>query len=74
MARLAGREFGEEHDYTPGQGARDIRGRLADVLGKAKEKERDAARAKERQRKLEREREVERQRGRSRGRGDEWEL
>ncbi|WP_374436799.1 MobA/MobL family protein [Tabrizicola sp.] len=47
LARIAGREQNEEHDHTPEQGSRDIRGRLADVLGKAKAK--DQEREKDRQ-------------------------
>jgi DNA-binding transcriptional regulator YbjK len=36
LARIAGREQNQEHDHARGQGSRDIRGRLADVLGKAR--------------------------------------
>jgi len=64
LARIAGRDLGEEHDHAPGQGARDIRGRLADVLGKAKseDQEREKARQKEREQELEAERKRERDR------------
>jgi len=36
LARIAGRDLGGEHDHAPGHGTRDIRGRLSDVLGKAR--------------------------------------
>lgn len=52
LARIAGRDLSE------GQGARDIRGRLADVLGKARaeDQEREKARQKERELELDEER------------------
>ena len=58
LARIAGHDLGEEHDHAPGQGDRDIRGRLADVLGKAKaeDQEREKARQKEREQELDEER------------------
>jgi hypothetical protein len=51
LARIAGQKLGEEHDHAPGQGDRDIRGRLAHVLGKARaeDQEREKARQKERE-------------------------
>jgi MobA/MobL family len=59
LARIAGRELGKEHDHKPGQGGRrDIRGRLADVLGKARAEDqgRDEAYRKEREQELDEER------------------
>jgi len=58
LARIAGRDLGEEHDHAPGQGSRDIRGRLADVLGKARaeDQEREKARQKVREQELDDER------------------
>jgi hypothetical protein len=58
LARIAARDLGEEHDHAPGQGGRDIRTRLADVLGKARveDQEREKARQKEREQELEEER------------------
>ena len=58
MARIAGRELGDENDHRPGQGVRDTRSRLADVLGKAglEGKVRDQARQKEREQELDEER------------------
>lgn len=72
LARIVGRELGEEHDHKPGQGSRDIRGRLADVLGKARgeDQEREKARQKEREQELDEERKRQRERDRDLG----WEL
>jgi hypothetical protein len=72
LARIAGQELGEEHDHSSGQGARDIRGRLADVLGKAKaeDQEREKARQKEREHELGEERNRQREIDRDLG----WEL
>jgi hypothetical protein len=58
LARIAGRELGDENDHRPGQGVRDTRSRLADVLGKAglEGKVRDQARQKEREQELDEER------------------
>ena len=72
LARIAGRDLGEEHDHKPGQGSRDIRGRLADVLGKARaeDQEREKARQKEREQELDEERKRQRELDRDLG----WEL
>ena len=72
LARIAGREQSEEHDQAPGQGSRDIRGRLADVLGKARaeEQEREKVREKEREQELNEERKRQHERDRDLG----WEL
>ena len=72
LERIAGRELGEEHDHAPGEGSWDIRGRLADVLGKAKaeEQEREKARQKEREQELDEERKRQREIDRDLG----WEL
>jgi hypothetical protein len=58
LARIVGQELGEEHDHSPGHGDRDIRSRLADVLGKARaeDQEREKARQKEREQELDEER------------------
>jgi hypothetical protein len=72
LARIAGRDLGEEHDHEPGQGGRDIRGRLADVLGKAKAE--DQAREKARQKEREQEIDEERRRQRELDRDLGWEL
>jgi hypothetical protein len=63
LARIAGRELGEEHDHAPGQGDRDIRGKFADVLGKARaeDQEREKARQKEREHELDEERRQQRE-------------
>ncbi|GHC41416.1 hypothetical protein GCM10007291_49180 [Gemmobacter nanjingensis] len=63
---------GEEHDHASGQGTRDIRGRLADVLGKARVEDqgREKARQKEREQELNEERKRQRERDRDLG----WEL
>ncbi len=66
LARIAGREQGEEHDHAPGQGNRDIRGRLADVLGKA--------RAEDQKREREQHIDEERKRQRELDRDLGWEL
>ncbi|ESW59181.1 MAG: molybdopterin-guanine dinucleotide biosynthesis protein MobA [Rhodobacter sp. CACIA14H1] len=70
LARIAGREQNEAHDHGPGRGSRDIRGRLADVLGreKAVERERETVRQKER------EQEIDEERRRQRERDLGWEL
>jgi len=70
LARIAGRDLGEGHDHTPGQGAQDIRGRLADVLGKARaeNQEREKARQKEREQEIDEERRRQRERDRDLGR------
>ena len=72
LARIAGRDLGEEHDHASGQGGRDIRGRLADVLGKARadDQEREKARKKEREQELDEERRRQREIDRDLG----WEL
>ena len=72
LVRIAGREHGEEHDHAPGQGNRDIRGRLADVLGKARaeDQERGKARQEEREQDLDEERKRQRELDRDLG----WEL
>ena len=72
LARIAGREQGEEHDHAPGPGARDIRGRLADVLGKARAEDqgREKARQKEREQELDEERKRQRELDKDLG----WEL
>lgn len=72
LARIAGHNLGEEHDHAPGQGDRDIRGRLADVLGKARaeDQEREKVRQKEREQEMNKERERQRERDRDLG----WEL
>jgi hypothetical protein len=69
LARIAGREQGEEHDHAPGQ-VRDIHSRLADVLGKARAEDqgREKARAQER------EQDEERRRKRELDRDIGWEL
>lgn len=72
LARIAGREQGEGHDHAPGQGGRDIRGSLADVLGtaRAEDQEREKARQKEREQELDEERKRQRELDRDLG----WEL
>lgn len=72
LARIAGQELGEEHDHSPGQGDRDIRGRLAEVLGKARaeDQEREKARQKEREPEID----EERRRRHELDRGLGWEL
>ena len=72
LAGIAGRDLGEGQDHTLGQGARDIRGRLADVLGKAglEGKVREQARQKEREQELDEERKRQREIDRDLG----WEL
>ncbi len=72
LARIAGRDLGEGQDHTPGQGARDIRGRLVDVLGKAgaENQTREKARQKEREQELDDERKRQLERDRDLG----WEL
>ena len=73
LARIAGQELGAEHDHAPRLGGRDIRGRLADVLGnKAKAEERETAKAREKER--ERESDEERKRQRERDKDLGWEL
>jgi len=47
LARIAGRDLGEEHDHAPGQGDRDIRSRLAEVLGKARAEDQEQEKARE---------------------------
>jgi hypothetical protein len=72
LERIARREQSEEHGHGPVQGSRDIRGRLADVLGKARaeEQEREKARQKDRGQELDEERKRQRERDRDLG----WEL
>ena len=72
LARIAGREQGDENDHAPGQGSRDIRGRLADVLGKARGEDQERARAREKEREQELAEERKRQRELDRDLG--WEL
>ena len=54
LAQIAGRGQSEEHDRAPGQGSRDIRGRLAEVLGKDRATDQDDARKRERELEVER--------------------
>jgi hypothetical protein len=68
LTRIGGQEQRAEHDHPPGQHGRDIRGRLADVLGKARAE--DQEREKARQKELDEERKRQRERDRDRG----WEL
>jgi hypothetical protein len=58
LPRIAVRDLGEEHDHSPGQDDRDIRGMLAEVLSKARaeDQEREKARQKEREQELDEER------------------
>ena len=72
LARIAGHDLGEEHDHATGQGERDIRSRLAEVLGKARaeDQEREKARQKEREQELDEERRRQREIDRDLG----WEL
>ena len=72
LERIAGRELGEEHDHSPGQGSRDIRGRLADVLGKARaeDQQRQKVRPNEREQQLDENRKRRRELDRDIG----WEL
>lgn len=72
LARIAEQDLGEEHDHSSGQGDRDIRGRLAEVLGKARaqDQEREKARQKEREQELDEERNRKRELDRDLG----WEL
>jgi hypothetical protein len=72
LARIAGHDQGEEHDHLAGQGDRDIRSRLAEVLGKARaeDQEREKARQKEREQELDEERKRQREIDRDLG----WEL
>ena len=72
LARIAGRDLREEQDHTPRQGGRDIRGRLADVLGKARaeDQERERTRQKEREQELDEERRQQRELDRDLG----WDL
>lgn len=74
LARIAGRELGEEIIEEPdaGKGRRDVRDRLANVLGKARaeEQEREKARQKEREQELDEERRRQRELDRDLG----WEL
>ncbi len=69
LARIAGKDRGADQEVIEGQGARrDIRGRLADVLGKEKAAERDQAKTK--QQELDEERKRQRELDRDLG----WEL
>ena len=72
LARIAEQDLGEEHDHSSGQGDRDIRSRLAEVLGKARaqDQEREKARQKEREQELDEERRRRRELDRDLG----WEL
>ena len=72
LERIAGHDVGEERDHGAGQGDRDIRGRLADVLGKARaeDQEREKAREKEREQEMDEERKRQRELDRDLG----WEL
>ncbi|MFC3530438.1 MobQ family relaxase [Paracoccus mangrovi] len=70
LAQIAGREQVAEHDHAPGQGGRGIRGRLADVLGKARAE--DQGREKIRQKEREQQMDEEQKRERDRDLG--WEL
>jgi hypothetical protein len=72
LARIAGQELGEEHDHAPGQGDRDIRSRLADVLGKARAEDQEREKARQRERDLDLDEERKRQRELDRDLG--WEL
>ena len=72
LARIAGRGTDQEHDHAPVQGGQDIRGRLADVLGKARaeDQDREKVRQKEREQELDKERKRQRELDRDLG----WEL
>lgn len=72
LARIAGRELGKGHDHAPGQGARCIHSRLADVLGKARaaDQEREKARVRQREQQIDEERKWQREIDRNLG----WEL
>ena len=72
LTKIAGREQGDENDHAPAQGSRDIRGRLADVLGKAKAE--DQGREKARQKDREQELDEERKRRKELDRDLGWEL
>lgn len=72
LERIAGHDLGEEHDHAPGQGDRDIRSRIADVLSKARaeDQERERQRQKGREQELDEERKRQREIDRDLG----WEL
>jgi hypothetical protein len=72
LARIAGRDLGAEHDHAPGQGARDIRGRLADVLRKTRAEDQEREKARQKERELGQDEERKRQRELDRDLG--WEL
>jgi len=62
LAKIAGRNLSEEHDHALEQGGRDTRGRLADVLCKARADDQ----AREKNRVLEREQKIDEERKRQR--------
>ena len=72
LAKIAGRDLREDHDQALEQGGRDIRGRLADVLGKARAEDqaREKNRVREREQKIEEERKRQRELDKDLG----WEL
>ncbi len=72
LARIAGREQNQEYDHAPGRGSRDIRSRLADVLGKARaeDQQRQKVRPNEREQQLDENRKRRRELDRDIG----WEL
>jgi hypothetical protein len=72
LARIAGRDLGEEQDHSPGQGGQDIRGRLADVLGNARAEDHAREMVRQKEHELELEDECRRQRELNRDLG--WEL
>ena len=72
MARIVGQDLGGEHDHVRVQGGRDIRGRLADVLGKARAEDQQWEKAREKER--EQEIKAERQRRRELNWDLGWEL
>ena len=72
LARIAGQAHGHKNNHAPGQGSRDVRGRLADLLGEARAE--DQEREKGRMREREQEQDEERKRQRQRDRDLGWEL
>ena len=72
LARIAEQDLGVEHDHSSGQGDRDIRGRFADVLGKARAQDQEREKARQKGRQLELDEEHRRQRELDRDPG--WEL
>ena len=72
LAKIAGRNLSEEHDHALEQGGRDTRGRLADVLGKARadDQAREKNRVRESEQKIDEERKQQRELDKDLG----WEL